>query len=79
MKTMTCRQLAGACDLEFHADTFEEIGQMSKSHAMAMMQSGDAAHMIKMQEMTTIMSKPEEMNAWFEKLKNEFAALPEDK
>ena len=23
MKTMTCNQLGGACDKEFHADTFE--------------------------------------------------------
>jgi len=25
MKTMTCNQLGGACDLEFHANSFEEI------------------------------------------------------
>ena len=25
MKTMTCKQLGGACDLEFQAETFEEI------------------------------------------------------
>ena len=30
MKTMTCKQLGGACDLEFHADSFEEIAEMSK-------------------------------------------------
>ena len=38
MKTMTCRQLGGACDTEFKANTFEEIAEMSKSHGMEMFQ-----------------------------------------
>ena len=29
MKTMTCKQLGGACDKEFHANTFEEIGPIA--------------------------------------------------
>ena len=29
MKTMTCKQLGGACEKEFHANTFEEIGASS--------------------------------------------------
>ena len=79
MKTRTCRQLAGACDLEFHADTFEEVAELSKSHAMQMAASGDKAHIGKMQEMSSLMSKPEEMSAWFENVKKQFAELPEDK
>ena len=31
MKTMTCKDLTGACDLEFHAETFGEIAEMSKN------------------------------------------------
>lgn len=31
MKTMTCRQLGGACDKEFHANTFEEMAGKVKS------------------------------------------------
>lgn len=30
MKTMTCKQLGGACDLEFKADTFDDMAQQSK-------------------------------------------------
>lgn len=29
MKTMTCKQLGGACAQEFHADTFEKIAGMT--------------------------------------------------
>ena len=30
MKTMTCKQLGGACDKEFHGNTFEEMAEQSK-------------------------------------------------
>ncbi len=30
MKTMTCKQLGGACDKEFQANTFEEMAELSK-------------------------------------------------
>lgn len=36
MKTMTCNQLGGACDLEFRANTFEEMKQLSQKHAHEM-------------------------------------------
>lgn len=34
MKTMTCKQLGGACDKEFHTETFEEMAELSKKHGM---------------------------------------------
>ncbi len=79
MKTMTCKQLAGACDKGFHAETFEEMGEMSKKHAMEMAKMGDKAHIEKMEEMKNLMNKPEECKEWFEKVQKEFDALPEDK
>ncbi len=51
MKTMTCNQLGGACDLEFSANSFEEIAEMSKQHGMEMFQKKDAAHLEAMGEM----------------------------
>lgn len=44
MKTMTCKQLGGACDMQFHANTFEELAEQSKKHGMAMFQAGNADH-----------------------------------
>jgi hypothetical protein len=32
MKTMTCKQLGGACDQAFHAETFEEMAEKSKKN-----------------------------------------------
>ena len=76
---MTCNQLAGACDMEFHAETFEEIGEISKKHAMEMAEKDDKAHIAKMEEMKNMMGDPEAMKEWFAKKHQEFDALPEDK
>lgn len=77
MKTMTCKQLGGACDKEFHASSFEEIAEMSKQHGMEMFQKQDEAHLKAMSEMKALMQNPEEMRNWFESKKREFAELPE--
>lgn len=76
---MTCIQLAGACNKQFHAETFGEMGEMSKIHAMEMAQIGDIAHIEKMEEMKSLMNKPEAVKEWFEKVQKEFDALPKDK
>ena len=39
MRTMNCRQLGGACDKEFHANSSEEIVETSKKHGMEMFQN----------------------------------------
>ena len=76
VKTMTCKQLGGACDKAFNANTFEEISGMSKQHAMEMFHKKDGAHLKAMNEMQEIMKKPEVMEEWFENKKKEFEALP---
>lgn len=78
MKTMNCNQLGGACEKEFHANSFEEIAEMSKQHGMEMFQRKDEAHLKAMNEMQELMQKPEAMKGWFESKKKEFDALPED-
>jgi hypothetical protein len=77
VKTMTCKQLGGACDKAFHANSFEEIAGMSKQHAMDMFQNKDGAHLKAMNEMQELMKKPEVMKEWFENKKKEFDALTE--
>lgn len=78
MKTMTCKQLGGACDVEFKAETFEEIAELSKQHGVEMYQQKDETHMRAMQEMGELMNDPEAMTKWMESKRKEFEALPED-
>jgi len=78
MKTMTCNQLGGACDQEFHAETFEEMAEMSKNHAMEMLKKNEEGHLKAMQEMQELMKSPEAMEEWFGSKKKAFDDLPED-
>ena len=78
MKTMTCKQLGGACDKEFHANSFEEIAEMSKKHGTEMFQNGDEEHIKAMSEMKERMQSPNAMKEWFEQKKTEFGQLSED-
>lgn len=77
MKIMNCKQLGGACDKEFHANSFEEIAEMSKQHGMEMIQQNDEAHLKAMNEMQQLMQKPNAMLEWFENKRKEFEALPD--
>lgn len=78
MKTMNCKQLGGACDKEFHANSFEEIAEMSKQHGMEMLQRQDEAHLNAMNKIQELMKTPDEMEKWFEAKRKEFEALPEN-
>lgn len=78
MKTMTCKQLGGACDEKFSAETFEEMADLSKAHGMEMLQKQDAAHLAIMGEMKSLMEKPGAMQEYMDKKRQEFEAAPED-
>ena len=76
MKTMTCKHLGGACDIAFQANTFEEMAELSKNHAMEMIKKGDEQHSKALREMQELMHFPEGMNAWFENKRKTFDSLP---
>jgi isoleucyl-tRNA synthetase len=78
MKTMTCIQLGGACELEFHAETFEQMAELSQQHGMEMLQKQDAAHLEAMQQMQELMKDPDAMKTWFDSRRDEFDNLPDD-
>jgi hypothetical protein len=79
MKTMTCKQLGGACDKEFRANTFDEIAGMSKKHGTEMYKKKDKKHLNAMQKMMELMKNPDALNEWMENKRKEFNALPEEK
>jgi hypothetical protein len=79
MKTMTCKQLGGPCNKEFHAETFEEMAEMSKKHGMEMYKQGDEEHIKVMEKMKEHMNDPDAMKNYMEIKKKVFDSLPEDK
>lgn len=78
MKTMTCNQLGGACNDAFQGNSFEELGELSRSHAMKMFQQGDEEHIKAAEGMKELMQDPDAMKAWFDSKRKEFDELPED-
>ena len=78
MKTMSCKQLGGACDQTFSANTFEEMASLSKEHGKEMFKKNDAAHLEAMRSMQKLMETPNAMQDWFEEKRKAFDALSED-
>jgi len=76
MKTMTCKQLGGACDKVFSAKTFKEIAELSKNHGTEMYHANDTPHIEAMNDMMELMKSPDAMMIWFKEKENEFNALP---
>ncbi len=76
MKTMTCKQLGGPCEEEFHAETFEEMAELGQKHGMEMAEKGDKGHIEVMEEMKKGMDDPKAMKEWMEEKQKEFDALP---
>ena len=79
MKTMTCKQLGGACGQTFRANSFDEIAMMVSKHAREMVQQGDAAHIEAMNEMRSAMTSQDAMTAWMDEKREAFNSLPDDK
>jgi hypothetical protein len=75
---MSCKQLGGACDKEFCANSFEEITDMSRQHGSEMFAKQDKAHIEAMDKMKEMMKNPEDMKEWFALKQKEFENLPED-
>ena len=76
MKIMTCRQLGGACEVVFQAETFEEMAELSKQHGMAMFKADDSAHLEAMEKMQVLMKNPDDMTAWLAARRQDFDGLP---
>ena len=70
MKTMTCKQLGGPCDKEFHADTFGEMAELSKKHGMEMYKAGNEEHIKVMNKMREYMNDSSAMKNYMELPKN---------
>ncbi len=78
MKTMTCEQLGGPCDLELHADTADEIIKAQDKHLNETVAGGDQSHEGALKEMKNRWKHPVSGMGWYRKAKRDFAALPND-
>jgi len=77
MKSMTCRDLGGACDYVFRAATFEEIGRLSMAHGKEMAAKNDQPHLDAMTAMGPVMADPQLMSKWLAEKQAAFDNSPE--
>lgn len=78
MKTMTCRQLGGPCDLELRGATADEVIQAQDRHLEDAVRAGDPAHEPAREDMKGRWRNPVKGLGWYRDTKKAFAALPED-
>jgi hypothetical protein len=78
MKTMTCKQLGGPCELPHHGSTADEVIKAQDSHLKEMVAGGDDTHTSALKSMKGRWKNPIAGIGWYRKMKRDFAALPED-
>ena len=78
MKTMTCKQLGGPCDLALRGDTADEVIKAQDKHLNEIVSSGDETHKSALKEMKGRWKHPISGMAWYRKAKRDFLALPDD-
>jgi hypothetical protein len=78
MKTMTCRQLGGTCEVAHRGATADEIIKAQDQHLREVVESGDGAHRPALEEMKGRWKHPISGMKWYRKVKRDFAATPSD-
>jgi len=77
MKTMTCRQLGGPCDLQLRGDTADDVIKAQDAHLKEAVAGGDDSHSDALGAMKGRWKRPLSGMKWYRNTKREFAALPE--
>ena len=78
MKTMTCEQLGGACDLALRGSTADEVIKAQDKHLREVVAAGDQAHESALADMKGRWKNPIKGMGWYLRTKREFAALSEE-
>ena len=78
MKTMTCRQLGGPCDLEHTGETADDVINAQDQHLKEAVAAGDEAHQPAASDMKGRWKHPISGMKWYKQAKKDFAALPDD-
>lgn len=78
MKTMTCRELGGPCDLAHRGETADDVINAQDGHLKERVRAGDEAHVPAREAMKDRWRRPRRSLGWYRDVKERFADLPED-
>ena len=78
MKTMTCKQMGGPCEVGFQGKTADEVIKAQDAHLKATTAAGDESHKTAAKAMQGRWKNPIKGMRWYMRTKKDFSALPED-
>lgn len=78
MKTMSCRDLGGPCDLEHRGTSADEVVKAQDRHLKQAERAGDESHQAARDAMKGRWRHPRAAMGWYRDTKRAFAELPED-
>ena len=78
VKSMTCQDLGGPCDLAHRGDSADDIINAQDRHLKELVKAGDDAHVPAREDMKGRWRHPVKSLSWYNDVKKRFAALPED-
>lgn len=76
MKSMTCRQLGGACELAHHGDDANEIIKAQDQHLRDAVAAGNMDHDPALKAMKGRWRRPVSGMKWYRQVQRDFEALP---
>ncbi len=76
VKTMTCRQLGGPCDLALSGASADDVINAQDRHLRDAVRAGDAVHEPAREAMKGRWRHPVRAMAWYRDTKRAFADLP---
>jgi predicted small metal-binding protein len=77
MKTMTCQDLGGPCDLAHTGESADDVIKAQDQHLKEREQAGDEVHAPARQEMKGRWKHPKKSMVWYNDVKQRFAELPQ--
>ncbi len=78
MKSMTCKQLGGPCELAHHGESADEVIKAQDRHLKEVVANGDMTHEPALKEMKGRWKNPVKGMGWYKKAKSDFATLPDE-
>ena len=78
MRSMTCRQLGGTCDLAHHGDDANQIIKAQDQHLKEAVAAGSVDHERALREMKGRWRRPVSGMKWYRQVQRDFAALPRE-
>jgi predicted small metal-binding protein len=77
MKTMSCQQLGGPCDLALQGETADEVIKAQDRHLREAVANGDDTHQKALDDMKGRWKRPIAGMGWYRATKRAFAELPD--